>query len=214
MFDIKATIIAALLVVIVVLSTCKSCQQSMYERKIAKMEKDCAALSGGETTIDTIYRPVNVSVVDHSPIPVSTSFPKLVIHRIFDTLYIENVDTVFIDTLVARHYATNYYENEYNTDFGTIATYDTVSQNQLIGKSIINNLIFPSTKETKTIIQRVRRPVIYLGVSGYGNTSGINGVGASLMYQSPRALNYGAGASIINGGIIYNGTVFIPLTKK
>lgn len=213
--DIKTIIIILLTVVVIVLSTCKSCVQKKYD----KLKVEC-----GEKKTNTIIKHDTVIIheqaqfVDHAPIPYQTDFSGVIIKRVFDTLYLElagRVDTVFVDTLVNKYYTTNYYSKKYNHRYGTITTFDTVSVNNLTGSSIKLDLSIPSVTTTQTVYQSAKKKgVLYLGLEAFGYNN-IQGAGASIMYQSARALNYEAGLFFDSTGKLGKRiSVKFPLTKK
>lgn len=206
--DIKTTIIALLLIVIILLTTCNSCQQKAYEKKIAKLE------GGYKSKSDTVYQKTTDTFKLDNPIAYKVEVPKLVTHLKFDTIYIEGIDTVFVDTLVGRHYATNFYKNTFKTKYGDITAFDTVTRNKLTGQSIVENLNIPIVTNTVTKVEQ--RGILYFGIDAYGNKKELlNGAGVSLMYKTPRTLSYEIGVMWNSQNQInYRVGLKFPLTLK
>jgi hypothetical protein len=211
--EIKTTIILLLLLAVIVLSTCKGCLQKKYD----KLKTDCASQTERIITKhDTVIIHEQATFVDHAPIPIKTDNPKVTVRWHFDTLYVENfnniTDTIFVDTLVSYYYATNYYKKNFQSQYGTFTTFDTVNRNGLVGNGLAVDLSIPST--TKTVYKS--KAALYFGIDVYGNKSEpINGAGFSMMYQSPKALNYQVGAYFTSEqSLNFRGSILFPLTKK
>lgn len=213
--DFKSALIILLTLVVIVLSTCKSCQNKSWEKKYAALEKKC----GDQKPIiktDTVYIHEQATFVDHAPIPYKVDNANVKVKWKFDTLYIEGEtvrDTVQVDTLANRFYTTNYYQKKFEHRYGTITSYDTVSKNNLLGSSLKIDLSLPIV--TKTVEKKVYKAALYFGIDGYGNKQGLNGAGASILYCSPHALGYEA-AAYFNSQSALNFRVSLkfPLNKK
>jgi hypothetical protein len=188
--DVKTTLIVALSIVIALLSTCHSCVVKKYEKQIAELQKG----SGSSTSkSDTVYKIDSVKTVILNPVPYETVRKEYKVDYKFDTLYIEGIDTVYVDTLVARHYAVNKYSDVTKLEHGYIISEETISQNKIVSKTIRPFITIPTI--TNTITKTEYKGVLYLGIDAYGNSREIiNGAGVSLLYKSPRALAYEVGA--------------------
>lgn len=186
--DIKTALIILLAIAIVVLSTCNSCKLNSYVEKIAELE--AGALPSVKS--DTVYHIDTVKTVVDNPIPYETVRTDYKIDWVFDTLYIEGVDTIYVDTLVGRHYATNKYSDTAKVEHGYIVSEETVSENKITQKSIKPFLTIPTI--TNTITRTEQKAILYFGIDAFANENGLNGGGLSLMFKSKKTLAYELGA--------------------
>lgn len=210
-FDIKTTLIIALAIVIVVLSTCNSCKLNSYVKKIAELE------AGAKPSVkhDTFYHYDTVKTTVDNPIPYETVRTEYAIDWRFDTLYIEGVDTVYVDTLVGRYYATNKYSDTARVEHGYIVSEETVSRNKITSKTIKPFLTIPVI--TNTITQPLKQKgEFYLSIDAYGNKNrGLTGAGFSGMYNTPKSLAYELGAYFDSTSTInYKFSIKLPLFRK
>ncbi len=212
--DFKTTIIIVLLLAVIVLSTCNGC----LRKKLDKAKQGTTTTQQVIKSTDTIVKFDTLRLIDHAPIPVQTESPRLAIKWKFDTLYIEGVDTIFVDTLAARYYATNFYRKDYKTQYGKITTFDTVNRNKSLGSGMVVRFEIPEVTNTSTVTktEEKHKAALYVGLDAYGNKKDfLNGVGASLMYSSPRALNYEIGSYFTSQQTLnFRASIKFPLTKK
>lgn len=214
--DVRTTIIVCLSVALILLSTCKSCEVNRYKKQIAKLEKDCGEAKSKTTTFksDTTHKKDTVRIAFDNPIPYKVEVPKFVTKLQFDTLYLEGIDTVYLDTLVGRHYSTNYYSNSFKTKYGNIKVMDTVSQNKLLGSSIQENLSIPIV--TNTITKEVNRTQLYLGIDAYGSKNDpLSGAGVSALLKNKSGLGYKVGAFFNKDKqVFYNAGLYFLIKLK
>lgn len=223
--DIKTTIILLLTIAVIVLSTCNSCKQKKIDKLTTQLEQCKSNDQSGTINTDTVYIHDTVSFYDHAPIPTQTEPPQMAIKRVFDTLYIQGigeVDTVYVDTLINRFYSTNFYSKKYEHKYGTITTFDTTSQNKLLGSGLNIDLSLPIVTKTEYRPSK-QKALFYIGIDAYGNKKDLlNGAGGNFTYLSKRALGYQI-AAYFNDQIFtpdpntrfnFRATILFPLNKK
>jgi hypothetical protein len=219
MDDIFAPIlIISLAIAIVILSTCNSCSNKKYEERIVELEgnlqsskEDNPVQATRKLEIiayerDSFYFPKPVAYIPKGYIHEKDARPELV----FDTVEIDG-PTEFIEVGCEDKLV---FKDTIKNRFGYVVVTDTVTGNTIANRSVNWNLSIP--KETVTNEKTIRKGMLYWGIDAHGNKSGINGVGVSLMYSSPKALNYEIGAMLgeNTNGINYKAGVKIPLWKK
>jgi len=214
MFDVKTTIIAALLVAIIVLSTCNSCKQRTIDKLRAESEQPI--LVPQNTVVrDTI--PVHDTVARYVPKPIAYIPNNYIDANSIDPIVILRIDTFYspVDTanILKDYFATRYYSDPIKTDYGTITINDSISQNRIKSRSAQLDLKIP---ETTIIRTQKKKAALYFALDGYGNKNEIiNGAGVGLMYQSPRTLNYEVGTYFTSQqNINFRASIKFPLTKK
>lgn len=212
--DVKTVLIIALAIAVAVLSTCNSCNEKRYQKKIEQLQ----AGTGKSSDTVVVTKIDSVKTIIDNPIPYETVkyIPK--VNWKFDTLYIEYagiIDTVYIDTLVSRHYAVNKYSDTTKVEHGYIVSNETVSQNRITAKSIQPFLSIPTTTITNTVAAK-KRGQFFLSIDAYGNQQrGLTGAGFSGMYKSPNALAYEVGTYFDSTRLMnYKASIKFPITFK
>lgn len=209
--DVKTILIIALALAVAILSTCNSCNEKRYQKKLAQLENG----TGKSSDTVVITKIDSVKTVIDNPVPYEVVKTQYKIHLLFDTLYIEGVDTVYIDTLVGRHYAINKYSDTTKVEHGYIVSNETVSQNKITSKSIQPFLSIPTTTITNTVTEK-KRGQFFLSIDAYGNQKrGLTGAGFSGMWKSPNALAYEVGTYFDSTRLMnYKASIKFPITFK
>lgn len=222
--DIRTTLIVILAIVIVLLTTCDSCEDKKYEARITELETENTVIKDDKPvqSTQTIEVPYEVEVPTYIPVPTAY-IPKGYVKRV----EMPDIEVVPLrnDTAANDYFAPPtefpdlsledklFYQDTLQSEYGYVVVKDTVTQNQIKSRSVSWNLLIPNT--TTTITKTLRKPMFYASIDAYGNKEGINGVGLGIMYSSPRALNYEAGFLLNEvSGINYKAGIKIPLGKK
>lgn len=212
-FRVSTILLVLALIAICVLATCNGCLQGKIDKLKSNPTKETV-----KKTTDTVMKHDTTILFDHAPIPYQTETPRLAIQKVHDTLRIEGVDTIFVDTLAARYYATNYYRKDFKTQYGKVTTFDTVSRNKVIGSSTVPRFDIPEVTNTVTVTKTEvkHKAALYAGIDAYGSQKEfLSGAGLSLMYQSPRSLNWEIGSYFTSQqNLNFRISVKFPLTKK
>lgn len=212
MVDIKTALIILLSVAVIILSTCKSCKISSLEKELI----ECKSANHPEmllvpdrSTVSQI--PYRDTILKYIPKLIATSYdpPVYLIDSIIrETKYL-SVDT---QAILRDYFVTRFYSDTIKGKYGNIAINDSVSQNKIISRTPIWNLSIP--EKTTYVTKYIRKGVLYAGIDAYSDINGnINGAGASLMWQSSKALNYEFGA-YYNNILQLRASIKFPLTKK
>lgn len=85
---------------------------------------------------------------------------------IIDSAWIADHKNVTIAT--DQYFATRFYNTVSNVQYGTATINDTVTQNRIVGRSVILNQNIPVAKETVTLTQP-KRVVLFFGIQAIGN---------------------------------------------
>lgn len=210
-FDVKTTIIISLIIAIIVLSTCNSCKETSYQKKIAKLEQDCKAGSI-VTKSDTVYMHDTMRAIIERPVPYEVTngngFTITPIEN--DTIYLESYADTCNDYFTQRKY-----RDTTKTQYGNIITEETVSQNKLQSKTVRPFFSIPTITNTITETKIEQRAILYLGIDGYGDRYGLNGAGVSLFLKTKKSLGYEIGTYFNqHNSINFRGSIKIPLSLK
>lgn len=113
---------------------------------------------------DTAYipKPYKVFVDKIRYVPVHTEK--------WDTLYLpELIGMTMEDTLaiLADYYATYFYSDTIRNQYGKVTINDTVTQNKLSGRGVIQDFKIPITTITNTVVEK--RNQVYVGAGVLGN---------------------------------------------
>lgn len=201
MDTIKTALIVVLSIIIVLLTTCNSCNK-----------KEDSGQPIIKTKSDTVYRIDTMITVIRNPVPYEVTKTEKKIEWKFDTLFIEGLPTD-IDSLVQDYFATRKYDTTIKTDYGELQLKQTVSENKLLTDTIIPSFTIPTITHTITETKTEQKAILYLGVDGYANNKTLNGGGVSLMLKTKRSLAYELGTywneqTKIN----YRASIKIPLS--
>lgn len=211
--EIKTTIIIALTIAVIILSTCNSCRESSYKRKIAKLEQGYKTGSV-KLKSDTVFKTDTMRAIIDNPVPYEVTKTEKVIDWHFDTLRIENIP-VDIDSLVQDYLATRKYDTTITTDYGEIQLKQVVTENKLTTDTIIPTLKIPTITNTITEVRIEKRGIVYLGFDAYGNKKEwINGAGFSVQYKSPNALAYEIALKLDSTGVGGRASIKFPLSFR
>jgi hypothetical protein len=206
--DIKTTLIIALAIAVAVLSTCRSCEQKRYEKKIAELQSDNFGLEhAGLTEIerDTITEYITDSVVIEKPTLISEvrvdsfiQFEQLPSDTgAIAAIYLRRMKDMqdkFNKQLTPFLTLKNYQDTlRFKNGNGYVVTKSAVHRNNLVRQTIISDSI-PQTTITNTITNTVQRAQLFLGIDAYGEGTKLSGAGFSAMFKSKRALAYEYGA--------------------
>jgi hypothetical protein len=168
------------------------------------------------TTHDTLWRESKIDTV-YKPVPVSVIKPKTI--TIHDTL--ETSEYIAVDTaaILRDYYSTANYSDTQHITQGTIVINDAVTKNRIASRNLITNLLIPEVTKTITITEKYpRRVVFFVGGELAGNkTYPIWGVGASAGLQFKNLKTYSVGYMINqDGNPLYSFRFAIPirLTKR
>lgn len=212
-----------LVVIIIILSTLKSCQSSSFNKKISKLEnqlrgcKDNIVLVPDREEVSKI--PYNDSAKSYIPRPIIVSKDPdvyLIDSIIETTIYkYKNVDTAAI---LKDYFATIFYKDTIKGDYGNIIINDSVAENRIKSRTPLWNLSIPQ----KTTYIYKHKAGLYAGLDLYSDSKFTPyGIGGSLMYSSPKALNYEIGSYFTNEkspqfqrSIMFRASIKFPLTKK
>lgn len=164
-----------------------------------------------KVTYDTTY----LKQTDTIRIPYQTLVPykvvytkEKVLHDTLETVELEKVDTARI---LAQYFATRFYSKTDNVQYGNVTVKDTVTQNRIIGRSIILNQNIPVVKETVTLTQP-KRIVLLAGVQAFGNKQYLPyaaGITLDLKLKSDAMI--GGGAYLTRSDFMYSADVKFPI---
>jgi hypothetical protein len=181
--DIKTSIIIALVIAIFCLTTCNSCQQKNYEKKIAKLEADCSGENKSEKKSDTTYNIDSVTVILGGSIPIEVKKPEKEIVWKFDTLYVEG-EVVDNHELAEDYFSERAYADTTHLQYGYVVTSESISENRRKSFSIKPVIIVPTITNTNTITKTEYRSALYLGIDGFWNKNGLHSAGVSAMFKT------------------------------
>lgn len=124
--------------------------------------------------------------------------------RIMDTEWLP-IDAIVDTARILRNYfAKNYYPYNIKTAYGSLTILDTISQNKILSRTVINNLRIPEVTTTKTItIQAKPSLQVYLGGSLLGGKDNVlSGFGPDLLLKTKSDQIYQIGAYYTTEGKI------------
>lgn len=157
---------------------------------------------------------------------VETKWDTITINKVeYVPKWIEKVVTVYendtiiintpIDTLevLKEYYAKNVYVDKIVLDsLGIVTITDTISQNKIFSRSIVSDILIPTTTITSDIYINNRE--FYWGLNIAGRSSQINYLGGGLLYKSKRKNIYGLGIGVNeNFQPILSGSYYMKIGK-
>ena len=160
-------------------------------------QRGCSSNSDGVepkviTKVETKWDTITINKIEYIPKWVE----KIV------TIY-EN-DTILINTpidtleVLKEYYAKNVYVDRIILDsLGIVTITDTISQNKIFSRSIVSDILIPTTTITSDIYINSRE--LYWGLNVAGRSSQINYLGGGLLYKSKRKNIYGLGIGVNEG---------------
>lgn len=124
--------------------------------------------------------------------------------KIIDTEWIDNTREVDTARILRNFFATNYYPYRYVTKYGEIIIQDSISQNKIRSRRVINNQRIPTVTTTKTItLQPKPSWQIYIGGSLLGGKENVlSGFGPDILLKTKRDQIYQVGAYYTTQGTI------------
>lgn len=160
-------------------------------------QRGCSSNSDGVepkiiTKIETKWDTITINKVEYIPKWVE----KIVTIYENDTIVINTpIDTLEV---LKEYYAKNVYVDKIVLDsLGIVTITDTISQNKIFSRSIISDILIPTTTITSDIYINERE--FYWGLNVAGRSSQINYLGGGLLYKSKRKNVYGLGIGINEG---------------
>ena len=110
-------------------------------------------------------------------------------------------DTIVINTpidtleILKDYYSKNVYIDEIILDsLGVVTITDTITQNTILSRSVVSNILIPTTTITSDIYVNSRE--LYWGLNIAGRSSQINYLGGGLLYKSKNKNIYGLGVGV------------------
>ena len=110
-------------------------------------------------------------------------------------------DTIVINTpidtleILKDYYSKNVYIDEIILDsLGIVTITDTITQNTILSRSVVSNILIPTTTITSDIYVNSRE--LYWGLNIAGRSSQINYLGGGLLYKSKNKNIYGLGVGV------------------
>ena len=160
-------------------------------------QRGCSSNSDGVepkiiTKIETKWDTITINKIEYIPKWVE----KIVTIYENDTIVINTpIDTLEV---LKEYYAKNVYVDKIVLDsLGIVTITDTISQNKIFSRSIISDILIPTTTITSDIYINERE--FYWGLNVAGRSSQINYLGGGLLYKSKRKNVYGLGIGINEG---------------
>jgi hypothetical protein len=192
----------ALLIVILLITNCTSCQ------KIGRLKKDCEQklLKSDTVTVrDTVYRTDTIRSV---PTLVTTKPYKPTVRTVHDTVIQVQSLAEEIKLCWSYYLDTSIYNDLQAVNGGTIQIYDTVTRNKITGRRITANI--PKETITHTVtntIETKKQNAVFAGLNAMGEKEDLglgpqvlfvhkNGfaINAAAMYTTRERMQYNAGA--------------------
>jgi len=170
--DIRNLIIFGLIVVILLLRQCSGDVTPTEPVTITKTE----------VRYDTITNEVTKYV------------PKIVtkIETQIDTLLVsQEIDTL---SILEDYFATYIYEDFQNLDSLNLTITDTISQNKILSRKIVYDLIYPTVTVTET--RYINQREFYAGFGLSGRTDQFNYAGGQLLYRTKNKQAFGLGVGL------------------
>lgn len=157
-----------------------------------------AACSPGPKTVsDTTYIVHRDTVRERVPIPYKVKGETVIVRGKGDTIYLERPTHVDTAAILSAYFAKVYYLDTARVKWGSVFIRDTLSQNRIIGRSVLTDFRIPTITNTVT---RTEAPkgMLFLGADiGFG-------VGVSAAYKSKGDHLYGAGYILTQHGGIFD----------
>lgn len=156
-----------------------------------------AACSPGPTTVtDTAYIVHRDTVREGIPVPYKVKGEMIIVRAKGDTVYRDRPVHVDTAAILAAYFAKVYYLDTARVKWGSVFIRDTLSQNRIIGRSVLTDFRIPTITNTVTRTEPPRG-MLFLGPDiGFG-------VGFSAAYKSKGDHLYGLGYMLTqHGGIL------------
>lgn len=155
--------------------------------------RECSGPTDGGNNGKTETIVVETVKWDTLKIPEVTYVPRWRTKFIHDTIPAD-VDTADI---LKDYFASYYYSDTLKLDsLGNIVLNDTISQNKIVSRNRINNIIIPTVTKEITIKEYINRRELYYGLGLQGTTNELNFLGADLMYRTKKNTAYGLSLGI------------------
>ena len=176
-------------------------------------QRGCSSNSGGVepkiiTKVETKWDTITINKIEYVPKWVE----KIVTIYENDTIVINTpIDTLEV---LKEYYAKNVYVDKIILDsLGIVTITDTISQNKIFSRSIVSDILIPTTTITSDIYINNRE--FYWGLNVAGRSSQINYLGGGLLYKSKRKNIYGLGVGVNeNFQPIISGSYYMKIGKK
>lgn len=142
-------------IVIAILWMFKQCHH--HEASIAPKEKRDTVWKTATDTVKVSYQTlVPYKIIYHD---------STLVHDTLETFELQKVDSARI---LQQYFAERYYSRSYPVQYGSATINDTVTQNRIIGRSIIFDQSLPEITRTVTLTQP-KRNVLLVGVTAIGS---------------------------------------------
>jgi hypothetical protein len=176
-------------------------------------QRGCSSNSDGVepkiiTKVETKWDTITINKIEYVPKWVE----KIVTIYENDTIVINTpIDTLEV---LKEYYAKNVYVDKIVLDsLGIVTITDTISQNKIFSRSIVSDILIPTTTITSDIYINNRE--FYWGLNVAGRSSQINYLGGGLLYKSKRKNIYGLGIGVNeNFQPILSGSYYMKIGKK
>lgn len=185
------------------------------------MLRRCGNGGGGKTPtidtiihVDTIYKEIATDS-DYMIFPYETvKWKTKEVYRT-DTLEIFNYHDVDSTKILEAFFAERRYKDSINIEYGKVYIYDTVTQNQIVGRRVSTNLSIPTITKTVTLTQP-KRTVFYLGVEALASDNYIlsaTGISAGFKFKNDKYWGL-KGMILTDGKPLYGLEVKVPIRFK
>ncbi len=166
------------------------------------------------TQIDTVFKEV-ASDSEYIIYPYETVRWKT--KEVFKTDTLEIFDYRDVDSakILAAFFSERRYLDSVNVEYGKVYIRDTVTQNQIVGRSVSTRLNIPTITKTVTIT-KPPRTTLYLGTDLNGNKEALIysvGVNAGFVFKNGKYWGLGYGLTK-DGGDLYNIRFMLPIRLK
>ena len=162
-----------------------------------------------QITRDTVWVQKNSTIISNPEVVRTVTVPidRWETEYLPDTNYTKLVKQ-YTD-LAEKFLASNIYRDSLHIDsLGYVLVKDTVAKNMLIGRTFSYNLSYPIIKETIKVPEK-KRNQFYLGGYIQGNQTGLDGIGANLLFKDKKDKMFGVSAGLnTSGQIIYGVSSF------
>ena len=172
--NIKNVVILGLVIVIILLQKCSG--------NHTETPTEPTIITKVETRYDTITK------------EVPTYIPKIVTKIVYNTDTLSIVQPVDTAAILADYFATYVYQDIQNFDSLNIQITDSISQNQIMARSVKYDLIYPTTVITQT--EFINNREFYAGFGLTGTKQQLDYVGASLLYRTKKKKVFGVGIGL------------------
>ena len=151
--------------------------------------RQCSGTGGVD---DTPSEPTIITKVETKE--VTKYVPKIVtrIKTEIDTIRLtQNIDTL---SILEDYFAKYVYEDFQQLDSLNLTIKDTISQNKILSRKIIYDLIYPTTTVTET--KYINKNEFYVGFGLNGTTKQFNYVGGSILLRTKKKQAFGLGIGL------------------